>query len=81
MLQVQCVLAPATANQTGSSAGAEARAVDLTAPLTIAGGQTSASTTSFAAGAPLQAGDYLAITSAQSGGTPAGNVFIELLLQ
>jgi hypothetical protein len=53
----------------------------LAAPLSLAAASESASTTAFAAGITLEAGDYLTIDSAQTGGTPAVNVFVELLLR
>jgi hypothetical protein len=76
--------APATAAQTidlicwrgGAAVGSL-----LAAPLALSVGSLAASTTAFAAGISLQAGDYVTINSSQTGGTPAANLFVELLLQ
>ena len=82
-LCVRCVTAPITSNQTidlilwHGGVGVSL----LAAPLVLTAGQQVASTTSFAAGVSAVAGDYVTINSAQTGGTPAVNVFVELLMQ
>ena len=82
-LCVRCVTAPITSNQMidlilwHGGVGVSL----LAAPLVLTAGQQVASTTSFAAGVSAVAGDYVTINSAQTGGTPAVNVFVELLMQ
>jgi hypothetical protein len=83
-LHIRCMTAPATAAQTidlicwrgGAAVGSL-----LAAPLALSVGSLAASTTAFATGISLQAGDYVTIDSSQTGGTPAANLFVELLLQ
>jgi hypothetical protein len=82
-LHVRCVEPPSGAAQTidvrrwRNGVGVSI----LNAPISVAAGSRTASTASFAAGVPLESGDYLTINSAQASGTPGANVFVELILR